>query len=135
MVKRKQLFFVDTNIFIYYFQEDEKFGPRAKKILELLVAGKAQAVTSIITQVELLSLPTTEQQTEYLRGLFLETPNLQIKELTPEIADEAARIRREYKFRFPDAIQLATAVVSDVPVFITNDKRLSRFKELKIKLL
>ena len=67
--------------------------------------------------------------------LFLETPNLKIKNLDSEIAIEAARIRRKYGFQTPDAIELATAVVAKADAFITNDKRLMKFNEIKVKLL
>ncbi len=134
-MKNKPLLFLDTNIFIYFFQQEKILGEKAKKIFELLVDDKAKGVTSIITQIELLSIKASPQSLEHLFSLFLETPNLTVENITPEIAIESARIRREYGFRVPDAIQLATAVLAKADTFITNDKRLSQFKEIKVKLL
>ena len=48
------------------------------------------------------------------------------------ITVEAARIRREYGFRLPDSIQLATALFGKANALITNDERLKKFKELKV---
>lgn len=126
---------LDTNIFIYYFQQNEEFGLSVRLLFELLAKKKAKAVTSIITLTELLSLPASERDIEALTSHFLETPNLLIGEVNQTIGIEAARIRRVYKFRVPDAIQLATALFYKVDVFITNDQRLKSFSELNIELL
>lgn len=60
---------------------------------------------------------------------------LAVVEVNEEIADKTALIRRKYGFRTPDAIQLATAVQTRAKVFITNDERLKKLKELKVILL
>lgn len=134
-MKNKPLLCLDTNLFIYFFEGSDVLGKKVKKIFELLVTNKAAAVTSIVTQIELLSLETSEENIEHLLRLFLETPNLKIEDLGVEIAVEAARIRRVYHFRTPDAIQLATAIYCQANKFITNDKRLLNFKEIKVELL
>lgn len=134
-MKNKPLIFLDTNPFIYFFEGKGVLGLKAKKVFELLTTNKAKAVTSIITQIELLSLKSSDQNSKHLLELFLETPNLTVENLGPEIANEAARVRRAYGFRTPDAIQLATALYCKVDKFITNDKRLANFKEIKIELL
>ncbi len=131
----KHLIFLDTNLFIYFFEGKGVFGLKAKKVFELLATNKAEAVTSIITQIELLSLKSSDESSKHLLELFLETPNLTVENLGPEIANEAARVRRIYGFRTPDAIQLATAIYCKAEKFITNDKRLASFKEIKIEFL
>ena len=52
-----------------------------------------------------------------------------------EIGEVAAEVRREYGFRLPDSIQLATALHSKSQAFVTNDRRLKKFKELPAILL
>lgn len=45
----------------------------------------------------------------------------------------AAKIRAKYKgFKAMDALQLATAMISDCDLFLTNDKQLRRFDGLPI---
>lgn len=126
---------IDTNIFIYYFQQNDELGYSAKSLFELLVEGKIKAITSIITLIELLSLPASEKDIDILKAHFLETPNLTIQEINQTIGIEAARIRRVYGFRIPDAIQLATCLYHKTDLFITNDQRLKPFKELSIVFL
>ncbi len=126
---------IDTNIFIYYFQEHYEFGSAAKKIFQRLEKGEAKATTSIITLIELLSLKTTEENIEKLKNIYLRTPNLKTIDITQAIGIETARIRSKYGYRMADAIQLATALHLKVNVFITNDKRLQNFKEIEVRQL
>ena len=53
-------------------------------------------------------------------------------EINQEIAKKAAQIRAEYKgFKAMDALQLAAACLSGCDLFLTNDKQLRQFKEMK----
>lgn len=126
---------LDTNIFIYYFQRNKHFGEKAKKVFETLTTGKNKAATSIITLTEILYLKSSETEVDLLKHAFLQTPNLTIITVDQEIAIEAARIRRHYGFRLPDSMHLATALLNKADVFITNDVRLLKFKEIKVVLL
>ena len=129
---RNKLIALDTNIFIYYLHQDPLFGEKAKYIFSELIAKKIKILTSVITLTELLSLKQSEKDTAKLKNFFLEIPNLETKEVSEDIALEAAKIRRKYGFHLPDAIQLATALVGKADMFITNDTKLHGFKELKI---
>ena len=52
------------------------------------------------------------------------------------IADEAARIRAKYQsFKAMDALQLATAKVMQCKGFVTNDKQLKQYTDIKIILV
>lgn len=132
---KDRLIGLDTNIFVYYFGENIEFGPQAKAIFESLSEKKSRGVTSIITLIELLSLPASEKDVEALKMHFLETPNLIICDVSQTIGIDAARIRRKYGFRIPDSIQLATCLYQDADIFITNDQRLKSFKEIPLMLL
>lgn len=127
--------FLDTSVFIYHFESHREFGPVVKRVFELLSENKAKAVTSVIAQIELLSLPMDERMTALLNQYFWETPNLVVHAVDQEIASKVAKIRRKYGFRTPDAIHLATAVVYKADVFITNDKRLKKFDEMAVALV
>lgn len=126
---------LDTNIFIYYFQEHSKWGPVCREIILSVVIRKNLAITSTISLLELLSFRTSPKQLALLKEEFLSIPNLELKDTNKEIAIEAAEIRRKYKFGLADAIQLATAKLGHAQAFITNDDRLNKFKELKVLLL
>lgn len=126
---------LDSNIFIYHFERNPAYITYTDKILNLLSRNKAQAATSVVSIIETLSYPSPPKVTKDITEAFLKIPNLKIYDVTLLIAFESARIRREYDFRMPDAIQLATALSAKTSVFITNDKRLKKFKELKVILI
>lgn len=134
-ITNNKLIGLDTNIFIYYFQQNPEFGELSKSIFENLALNRTRAITSIVTLIELLSLPSLEKEMGTLKNLLLETPNLTICDLNQNIGVEAAEIRRRYKFRLPDAIQLATCLSLDADMFITNDQKLKSFKEIPVILL
>lgn len=92
-------------------------------------------ITSVLTLTELLSFKAPQHFIDLLEQELLFVPNLQMNEVTKAIAIEAAGIRREYRFRLADSIQLATAQEQKAEIFITNDQKLKQFKPLKILLL
>lgn len=133
--KKPRIFGVDTNIFIYHYQNNPEFWSYTSVFFTKLVEGKIKAVTSIITLVELLSFSAEDKEIEVIEDAFHSTPNLTVFPLGREIGINAARIRRVYKFRLPDAVQLATALSTKADVFLTNDRRLKSFKEIPIVFL
>ncbi len=123
---------LDTNVFIYHYYEYSQLTDLADVVFINLAENKLKAVTSLITLIELLSFKAPEAEINELKNAFYSTPNLSVLAIEQDIAISAARIRREYKFRLPDSIQLATAVIGKVQAFITNDQRLKKFQELPI---
>lgn len=126
---------LDSNVFIYHFEGNLEFTPFTDKIFEKLTLGEVKAVTSIISLIETLSYPAPSQVIKDITDAFLGIPNLNIFDVNEQIAFEAARIRREYRFRLPDSIQLATAKLNKAQAFVSNDARLKQFNELKVMLL
>lgn len=134
-VSKYKLLGLDTNIFIYYLQKDPQFGPIIKDIFQNLSLSKTEAVTSSISLTEILSVKAPAPLINLLQQEFLSIPFLNIIPINNDIAIEAARLRRNSNLSLPDAIQLSTALSAKAKVFITNDERLKKFKELKIVLL
>ena len=101
---------LDTNVFIYYFERHPEFGPAAKLTLAKLSKPGTKGVTSIVSLLELLSLPQGSKILDDLKSRYLRIPNLTTSDVSQEIALEA-------------------------DLCITNDIRLKKFPELKIHLL
>lgn len=55
--------------------------------------------------------------------------------LSREVVDLATGIRARYGFKAPDSLHLAAAVWSQCEVFLTNDHRLDRFRELAVEVV
>lgn len=126
---------LDSNVFIYNLEHNPQFISSTDFIFNQLLSNKLKAATSIISLIEMLSYPGTADVEEKIVEEFFSTPNLEVFEVTKEIATKAARIRRNYKFRLPDSIQLATAIHAKAKAFISNDQRLKVFKEIPVILL
>lgn len=72
--------------------------------------------------------------TEYKKVFFefINDYDITLTGINMKIATKAAAIRAQYKdFKAMDALQLATAIISGCDVFLTNDKQLHQFKEVK----
>lgn len=126
---------IDSNVFIYYFEGHPLLGPLTLPLFATLEEGKIKATTSTVTLTEVLGFRDLTLNVDWLADKLLSTPNLTMLEVSNGIALEAAKIRREYKFRTPDAIQLATALIYKAQAFVTNDEGFKRFKEIEIVLL
>ena len=105
-LRNLKLVALDTNIFIYYLHDYLGLTTLAGQIFKGLLNGRLKAVTSIITLVELLSLAAPESKIHALKEQFEIIPNLEVLSVEKSIAIEAAQIRREYKFRLPDSLQM-----------------------------
>lgn len=132
---------LDSMVFIYHFEQIEAYLGRVKAILLSAQAGESELITSVVSVVEALSapkylnLPETVNEINYF---FKEAEFLKVIGFDWDIALETARLRRENEYlRTPDAIQLATAIVSGAECFVTNDEKLKNMKLLseKIKII
>jgi len=130
--------YFDTAPIIYYVENVLPYADFLEPIFQRIKSGELQACTSTITLAEVLVIPYREKNMallERFERLLIQTPDLTILPLTVEIARETARIRAEYSFKTPDAIQLATACACGSDYFLTNDKGLKAFSALRIVVL
>ena len=130
--------FLDTSCFIYLLEKHPKYFEIIKPIFTMLSINKAVAFTSLITVTEALTKPLQDKNTVLVENCleaFSEIPNLDVVRPNYKIAVEAAKIRAEYNLNLPDAYQLAIAVDTKCKTFLTNDKKLKRFKEVEVTTL
>jgi len=129
---------LDTMVFIYHFEENQLYSPLTFSIFENLEKGDFNAITSILTLLEILVKPKKENNlllTERYKLLLETFPNLQMKTINENIADIASSLRANYNINTPDAIQIATSLEAKADTFITNDASLKKISEIKILLL
>ncbi len=132
---KNKLIALDSNVFIYHFEHNLKYTPYTTKIFSSFIENSNHGVTSVISIGEALSYPAPSSLLKKIEEKFRNLPNFIIFDVTQEIAIKTAQIRRNYKFRLPDSIQLATARHTKAEIFITNDKNMKKFKEVKVVLL
>ena len=130
---------LDTSIFIYHFEAHPDYGPRTGELLHGIEVGRWQAVTSVVTLMEIavqpLKLGRRDIAAQY-ETLLVNFPHLKIVEIDRDIARQAAYLRSEYRIRPADALQAAACRQHGCQVFVTNDHLLSRLQPLfDIRLL
>ena len=125
---------LDTNLFIYAFEQHPEYGEPVKTILEQIEQGVVTGTASTITLTEILVKPIREENDLLERKyklLFTHFPNLEILSVDTAVAERAASLRGKYGIKTPDALVLASAIVSGAGLFITNDLRLEQVKEIR----
>ena len=98
----------------------------------------AQAITSIITYIELTTQPARQGKTQLVRkyrDYLLNSENISLFPLDLNIADQAVELRAQHHFKTPDAIQLGTAVACGADYIITNNKDWQRVEEIQILMV
>ena len=129
---------LDTAPLIYFVEENPFFLPVVRPFFEGLDRGDFVAVTSSLTLTEVLTQPFRKgngRLVESYRNILLDSANLITADVTPDIAERAARLRAERNLRTPDAIQIATAMAEGAVALLTNDSRLVPPPDLRILVL
>ncbi|MGI8424380.1 MAG: type II toxin-antitoxin system VapC family toxin [Chloroflexota bacterium] len=137
-LKRHRRIGLDTSVFIYQIEGTPRYREVVNGIFEWLQGPHARAVTSTITMLEILVAPYRTGDRDRVNRFYalLSTyPHLDWVAPTLEIADRAARLRAEHRWRTPDAIQVATALVEEAGGFISNDAQLKTVAGLDLLLV
>ena len=124
--------FIDTAPIIYYLQSSELYYANMKAFWNEY--NECDYVTSAITITEYLTYPYRREDMKLVNSFyaFINDMDILVKSIDERIAEKAAKIRAEYKsFKTMDALQLATACIMGCDLFLTNDKQLRQFKEIK----
>ncbi len=124
--------FLDTSPVVYYLECNELYYLNMKKFWKEY--GECDYVTSAVTVTEYLTYPYQQNNLKLINAFyaFVNGMDIEIKSIDKTIADKAAQIRAGYKFfKTMDALQLATACMSGCDLFLTNDKQLRQFREIK----
>lgn len=132
------IIFLDTAPFIYFFERHPVFFPVLDSLFTQLYTTGAQAITSIITYIELTTHPARLGRIKLVRkyrDYLSNSENISLFPLDMNIADQAVRLRAQYQFKTPDVIQLGTAVACGADYIITNDAAWKQFEEVKVLLV
>ena len=101
-------------------------------------AGALQAVTSVISLVEVLVLPirfANDVLQKQYTDLLLQSVHFETRAVTVDAAQIAGDLRARYNLRTPDALQVAVAIAAGCQAFLTNDTTLKRVSEISILVM
>lgn len=124
---------LDTPIFIYFLENNARYGPLAQLTFNGIEKGKWQGITSTITLMEITVRPWQlgrESAAREYEAVLVHFPNLSVVDVDRNVARAAAQLRAKYNVSPPDALQVAASLSYGAKAFLTNDKRLSRLQEL-----
>ena len=115
--------FFDSNILIYFIENDQEFGLQAAQALTAAIES-GRATFSVLAITEL----TSHKQTEGQRKKLVQLEQLvEFYDFTKDIAKKAGELRSNHTgLRTPDAIHLATAIEFGANKLLTNDKNLAK---------
>ena len=119
-------YLLDTNILIYYFNDD----PAVQSIFEEILAGDLVGYYCPISWVELLCYPELTETEASLMREFLRT--LSCVSLTEVVLDCAAEIRGNYRVRLADALIAACALTEGCTLVTRNVKDFRRIDGLSV---
>ena len=123
--------YLDTAPVIYVVEQVPDFS---QKILHYIQKPDIQLVVSDLTWMECRVKPLAENNETLLADYdkFFSQSVIEIVEMSRRILERAAHIRSQYNIKTPDAIHLGAAIISKCDIFLTNDQRLERFKDIHI---
>lgn len=131
-------FFIDTNILVYAYDNDEKIkSPIAKKILLDCWEKKSGIISTqvlqefYITVTAKLSKKLSIDEARELINDFLSWP---IEQVTPHDIIDATILQKRYKYSFWDSLIIITAQKSGAEILYSEDlQHDQKFGDLTIK--
>ncbi len=130
--------FLDTAPIIYYLQRDEMYFEKMKHIFIQLRKKQIEFVSSDITIAEYCVFPyrTGDQKLLEQFDKFIQIADVDIIHNSEEVAKKSAQIRARYPaFKMMDSLQIAFAFCGGCDLFLTNDKQLVKYTEIKCLLV
>ncbi|PIE01854.1 MAG: PIN domain nuclease [Acidobacteria bacterium] len=137
-LKEGDVVFLDTAPFIYYFEKHPNYFPLMQSLMDRVYALNIQVVTSAITYIEIAIYPARLGQNRLVakyRDFFNYSENIHLLPLDLVTSDCVVRLRAEYGFKTPDAVQLGTAVVCGADYIVTNDRAWKKFRETRVVMV
>jgi predicted nucleic acid-binding protein len=118
---------LDSNVFIAALSTAELHSAVAQQLVRDIAKGVHTAVASSIALGEVLIVSNADQDLN-LETFFSRITNLATIPADDAICLKAAELRRRYgnKLKLPDALHVATALLANAGMFITNDVSLAR---------
>lgn len=129
---------IDSSVFIYQFEQHPQFEPLCSHIFDLLSRRRIFLITSMITVSEILVRPFSNgniRLIELYESVFFSLPNFSLVDIDYRLAKMASLLRSQYNILLPDAFQIAAALKLRAQVFVTNDVRLKKVKDIKVLCL
>ena len=129
--------YFDSVIPIYLLDHAGSFHVRAAARLSVLEAAGDFIAVSELTRLECRVKPLRLGDVISLAKFdaFFARPDARQTPLTRVAFDWATRLRATHNFKLGDALNLGAAIEGGCDVFLTNDNRLDRCKDITVEIL
>jgi predicted nucleic acid-binding protein len=124
---------LDTPLFIYFLENNERYGELARITINGIEKGKWEGIASTITLMEMTVRPWQlgrESAAREYEAVLVHFPNLSVVDVDRDVARAAAQLWAKYNVSPPDALQVAASLSYGAKAFLTNNKRLSKLEEV-----
>lgn len=115
---------IDTNIFLNVLNRESGFFHASKEVLEAVDGKTLKAVIPTLVVAEILTgfyLDNKNERVEDFLSSILSNKNIEVVQLSVDIAVSSASIRAKTGMRLPDSIVLSTALHEKVDYLVSND--------------
>lgn len=123
---------VDTAPIIYVLEGHAQFAARFTPLFARHAAGALRLAVSSITLSEILAGPLAAGEEAIAKRYRAMLESWGVVDLTADIAEQAARVRAQYRLKLPDAVQLATALAINADALATHDRAFGKVRGLRI---
>lgn len=133
-----QKIYLDTNIYIAFFEDVSGVSGRIEEILITSLEKDVKIIASPLISMELLVAPLRNDSYQLInvyKNLQNHITNIDYVDFSKNISDVAAELRAKYDLATPDCIHIATAIQEKVDIFYTMDKGISRVKEINVETI
>lgn len=126
--------YIDTNVLVFAFIDKAEKGEKARSILDKVVRGEIDAMTSYLTFDEMFwnvkKIVGKQRAMEYSKAA-IEMRNLRFLDVDGVVIRKAHELLSKYQLHPRDAIHTASAIVNGASSIISDDKDLSEITEIK----
>lgn len=126
------LLLLDSAPIIYVLEAHPQFAGRYEPLFAAHAAGHLRFAVTTIAACEVLTGPMHASNAALARRYRAAFESWQCVELSLEIAEIAAQLRATLRLRLADAVQAASALAINAAALVTNDRKLTRVRSLRI---
>ena len=123
---------VDTAPFIYLLEAHPQFADQFTGLFEAAQKGDVHIALSTVTLAEVLTGPLKAGQAALAKRYEKALSQYNVIPVSVSIAALAAQLRASYRLKFPDGIQLETALDIGATALVTHDRDLSHVTGIDI---
>ncbi|MGE5783422.1 MAG: type II toxin-antitoxin system VapC family toxin [Myxococcales bacterium] len=128
--------YLDACCFIYLVEG----APRWRRPLQQRIQSlpdDARVLTSQLTRLECRSKPLrdNDQTVLALYDSLFSAGRVKLIDIGAPIIDRATLLRAAYNLKTPDALHVASAIMSGASVFLTGDSAIARCADIKVEII